>query len=82
MSTDPLPPYAGLNPDAALADLGPPATTAGFAAIAQACSAGRDDLAGRGLGEAGQRRLRLFSTWEITRYLIPVAPAHFRRVLK
>ena len=23
-----------------------------------------------------------FSTWEITRYLIPVAPAHFRRVLR
>lgn len=25
---------------------------------------------------------RLFSTWEITRYLIPVAPAHLRRVLR
>ena len=26
--------------------------------------------------------MRLFSTWEITRYLIPVATGHFRRVLK
>ncbi len=30
----------------------------------------------------GRRSLRLFSTWEITRYLIPVATAHFRRVLR
>ncbi|MEL7173766.1 MAG: AAA family ATPase, partial [Pseudomonadota bacterium] len=30
----------------------------------------------------GRRQLRLFSTWEITRYLIPVAAPHFRRVLK
>ena len=36
----------------------------------------------RGLDEAGARPLRLFSTWEITRYLIPGAPGHFRRVLK
>jgi chromosome partitioning protein len=26
--------------------------------------------------------LRLFSTWEITRYLIPIATGHFRRVVK
>jgi chromosome partitioning protein len=37
---------------------------------------------GRGLDERGEKRLRRFSTWEITRYLIPVAPAHFRRVLR
>ena len=33
-------------------------------------------------GDEGRKSLRLFSTWEITRYLIPVATAHFRRVLK
>jgi chromosome partitioning protein len=82
MSSDPLPPYLGINPDAALSDLGEPTTTGGFARIAAACTAGRDDLASRGLQEDGRRSLRLFSTWEITRYLIPVAPAHFRRVLK
>lgn len=82
MSSTPLPPYFQINPDQALADLGDPTTTGGFAAIAQACAAGRDDLAGRGLSEDGGRKLRLFSTWEITRYLIPVAQAHFRRVLK
>lgn len=76
------PAYFGLDPDTALAELGAPLDTEGFARIAGACSRGRDDLASRGLGEAGRKTLRLFSTWEITRYLIPVAPAHFRRVLR
>ncbi len=77
-----LPPYTGLDPDTAMAALDGPTSTDGFAAIARACEAGRDDLAGRGLAEDGSRHLRKFSTWEITRYLIPVAQAHFRRVLK
>jgi len=63
-------------------DLDSPTSTGGFAAIAGACARGRDDLASRGLNEQGKKTLRLFSTWEITRYLIPVASAHFRRVLK
>jgi chromosome partitioning protein len=37
---------------------------------------------GAGDGRPAGRRLRRFSTWEVTRYLIPVAPGHFRRVLK
>ena len=78
----PLPPYFNISPDAALAELEAPLTTAGFAEIAEACTRGRDDLASRGLDEEGRKSLRLFSTWEITRYLIPVATAHFRRVLK
>ncbi len=78
----PLPPYFNIDPDQALEKLGPGATTRDFARIAQACQAGRDDLASRGLSESGERRLRPFSTWEITRYLIPVAQGHFRRVLK
>ncbi|MCP1170384.1 AAA family ATPase [Limimaricola sp. ASW11-118] len=82
MSREPLPPYFNIDPDAALAELGAPTDAQGFAAIAQACARGRADLASRGLHEDGARRLRPFSTWEITRYLIPVAPAHFRRVLK
>jgi chromosome partitioning protein len=76
------PPYFGISPDEAEAELVVPTNTNGFAEIARACAAGRDDLASRGLEESGRRQLRLFSTWEITRYLIPVAPAHFRRVLK
>ena len=79
---DPLPPYFNIDPDAALAALDVPGTTEKFDTIARACQAGRDDLASRGLDESGTRQLRLFSTWEITRYLIPVAQAHFRRVLK
>ncbi len=78
----PLPPYFNIDPDQALAELDDPTSTAGFDAIARACARGRDDLAGRGLDETGSKTLRLFSTWEITKYLIPVAQAHFRRVLK
>ncbi len=77
-----LPPYFNLSPDAALDQLTPAVGTDQLAEIASACGRGRDDLASRGLGEEGRKRLRLFSTWEITRYLIPVAQAHFRRVLK
>ena len=76
------PPYFNINPDKALAALEGPVTTDGFASIAQACASGRDDLASRGMNEDGRKQLRLFSTWEITKYLIPVAQAHFRRVLK
>ena len=76
------PPYFDIDPDAALADLGEPLDTAGLKGIARACAEGREDLAGRGLAEGEGKRLRPFSTWEITRYLIPVAQAHFRRVLR
>lgn len=80
--TDPQPPYFNISPDLALAELEAPMGTGDFAALAEACGRGRADLASRGLGEEGRKQLRLFSTWEITRYLIPVAPQHFRRVLK
>lgn len=82
MTGDTLPPYFGIDPDRALSDLGGSTGTDGFAQIAQACSAGRADLESRGLEDTGTRALRRFSTWEITRYLIPVASAHFRRVLR
>ncbi len=76
------PPYFNISPDAALADLGAGSGSADFARIAAACTRGREDLASRNLAEDGSKTLRLFSTWEITKYLIPVATAHFRRVLK
>ena len=76
------PPYFNIDPDKALAALDDPLGTDGFARIAKACAAGRDDLSSRGMNEDGRKALRLFSTWEITKYLIPVAQAHFRRVLK
>ncbi len=82
MSSADLPPYFNIAPDAACDALGDPTGTDGFNAIAAACRSGRDDLATRGLDETGRKSLRLFSTWEITKYLIPVAPAHFRRVLR
>lgn len=82
MSSTPLPPYFRISPDKAMAGLDAPSGTSDFASIAAACQQGRDDLANRGLDETGQKKLRLFSTWEITKYLIPVAPAHFRRVLR
>lgn len=77
-----LPPYFNLSPDAALAALGPAVTTDDLAQIAERASKGRNELAARGLGEAGRKVLRQFSTWEICRYLIPVAQGHFRRVLR
>jgi len=76
------PPYFNIDPDKALADLGRPVGSLGFAEAAAACAKGREDLASRGHGKDGHKSLRLFSTWEITKYLIPVATAHFRRVLK
>ena len=82
MSSDDLAPYFGISPDKALDALGAPLDTDGFARVANACRKGRDDLAAQGLDDAGNKTLRRFSTWEITKYLIPVAPAHFRRVLR
>lgn len=78
----PPPAYFNIDADAALTELDLPTSSEGFAEIAQACARGRADLASRGMDETGHKTLRLFSTWEITRYLIPVAQAHFRRVLK
>ncbi len=77
-----LPPYFNIVPDEALAELGAPVGAADFAEIARRCAEGRADLVGRGHEADGTRTLRRFSTWEIAKYLIPVAPAHFRRVLR
>jgi len=78
----PLPPYIGIDPAAAEARLSQPTDTARFAKAAAFAAKGRDELAKGGYAPDGVKRLRKFSTWEICRYLIPVAPAHFRRVLK
>ncbi|SNR75053.1 chromosome partitioning protein [Puniceibacterium sediminis] len=76
-----LPPYFNLDPERASTRLGDPVDTARFAKAAAFAGRGRDDLAKRGYAPDGRKRLRKFSTWEICRYLIPVAPAHLRRVL-
>ncbi|TKA94289.1 ATPase [Cereibacter changlensis] len=78
----PLPPYFNLDPATAAAKLGSPVDTARFAKAAAFCSRGRDDLARKGYAPDGKKRLRKFSTWEICRYLIPVASSHLRRVLR
>lgn len=78
----PNPPYFNIAPDRALSELGAGMHVDDFATIAARFSEGRRALAARGLDAQGQKNLRMFSTWEITRYLIPVAQAHFRRVLK
>lgn len=77
-----LPPYANLDPARAAEKLGAPIDTVRFAKAAAFAAKGRDDLARRGYAPDGEKRLRRFSTWEVCRYLIPVAPAHFRRVVK
>ena len=76
------PPYNNIDPKVAASKLSEPVTTARFAKAAAFAMRGREDLAKRGYAPDGQKRLRKFSTWEICRYLIPVAAAHFRRVLK
>ncbi len=76
-----LPPYFNIAPDVAMEGLEPPANTGTFERIGQACAQGIDEQTGD-QSDANPDPLRLFSTWEITRYLIVVAPAHFRRVLK
>ncbi len=78
----PPPPYFNISPQAAAGKLADPVTTQRFAKAAAFAARGRDDLARRGYAPDGTKRLRQFSTWEVCRYLIPVAPAHFRRVLK
>lgn len=78
----PLPPYLGLDPEQAARRIGDPIHTARFAKAASFAARGREELAKNGHAPDGHKRLRKFSTWEICRYLIPVAPAHFRRVLK
>jgi len=77
-----VPPYQALDPETAAQKLGAPVDTDRFARAAAFCAEGRNDLAGRGFASDGRKRLRKFSIWEICRYLIPVAPAHLRRVLK
>ncbi|PZO65896.1 MAG: ATPase [Paracoccus denitrificans] len=81
-SKDPLPPYFNIDPAKAAARLADPIDTARFAKAAAFATRGRQDLAERGYAPDGKKRLRRFSVWEICRYLIPVAPAHFRRVLR
>jgi len=76
------PPYLGLDPVKSATNLGEAADVRRFAYAAQLCARGRDDLVKRGYAPEGHKRLRRFSTWEITRYMLPMAPAHFRRVLK
>lgn len=78
----PLPPYMGIDPAKAAERLVDPIHTARFAKAAAFAAKGREELAKGGHAPDGQKRLRKFSTWEVCRFLIPVAPAHFRRVLK
>ncbi|MDP0926200.1 AAA family ATPase [Paracoccus onubensis] len=78
---DHQPPYFNIDPAKAAQQLSEPVDTARFARAASFAARGRQDLAKRGYAPDGRKRLRRFSTWEVCRYLIPVAPAHFRRVL-
>lgn len=79
---DALPPYFNIDPARAAQRLAEPIDTARFAKAAAFAARGREDLAKRGYAPDGRKRLRRFSTWEVCHYLLPVAPAHFRRVLR
>jgi len=75
-------PYFNIDPARAASRLGKAVTTERFAKAAAFCARGRDDLARRGYSPDGRKHLRKFSMWEVTRYLLPIAGAHLRRVLK
>ena len=76
------PPYFNIDPETAASRLSQPIDTLRFAKAATFAAKGRDDLAKRGYAPDGRKRLRKFSTWEVCRYLLDIAPAHLRRVLK
>jgi chromosome partitioning protein len=78
----PPPSYAETDPAAAAARLTAAVDTTQFARAAARATHGRGELAKRGYAPDGRKRLRRFSIWELCRYMIPVAPAHLRRVLK
>ena len=58
MSSDVPPPYFNISPDDALSQLTDPYGTGDFAAIAQSCRQGREDLMSRGMEENGNKELR------------------------
>ena len=74
--------HRNIDPRQAAEKLGAPADVRRFAYAARLCNEGRQDLARRGYAPDGRKHLRRFSTWEITRFFIPIAAAHFRRLLK
>ena len=76
------PPYFNLSPEACSRKIGERVDTTRFAKAASFAARGREDLAKKGYAPDGRKRLRKFSTWEICRYLLPVASAHLRRVLR
>ncbi|MFK7942602.1 MAG: AAA family ATPase [Paracoccaceae bacterium] len=76
------PPYVNLSPEKSSAKIGDPVETKRFAKAASFAAKGREDLAKKGYAPDGRKRLRRFSTWEICRYMLPVAAAHLRRVLR
>ena len=75
------PSYQAIDPIGAADKVGDAVDIRGFAYAAALCGRGRKDLELRGYAPDGRKRLRRFSIWEITRWMIPVAPAHLRRVL-
>ena len=79
----PPPPYFNISPDEALAELDAAGRHRRLRRHRRACAQGRARPGRpRPRGERRRAGCGCFSTWEITRYLIPVAPAHFRRVLR
>lgn len=74
--------FLAIDPEDAGRKMTEPVDTGRFSKAAAFVARGRDDLAKRGYSPDGRKRLRKFSTWEICKYLIPVASAHFRRVIR
>ncbi len=81
-STEPTIAQTRIDPKEARQSLPPKGTTDRFTIAADICLKASDDLARRGYKPDGQKELRSFNIWEITQYMLPLTPQHFRRVLK
>lgn len=77
-----LPPYMNINPRTALSNLRQSSGVKDFASIQARYKESSQALVQALNRDPHHKELRLFSTWEITRYLIPIGQPHFLRVLK
>lgn len=71
-----------IDPREALKNLPPRGNVERLTIAADICLKASDDLARRGYKPDGKKALRKFNVWEITQFMLPLTPQHFRRVLK
>jgi chromosome partitioning protein len=76
------PSYLNISINGALSDLPGSIKTQDLSTLANLCNDGCQRIVTTLTEDTSPNPLRLFSIWEITRYLIPIDAVHFRRVLR